>query len=98
GAVEHEQQAPAHHVAQAAIGLAHELCHVRRRDNLLVSIHMIVEAIFWFHPLVWWIGARMIEERECACDEDVVSGGNAPDLYAEAIVKVCKWSTESPLP
>jgi beta-lactamase regulating signal transducer with metallopeptidase domain len=77
--------------------LAHELCHVRRRDNLLVSIHMIVEAVFWFHPLVWWIGARLIEERECACDEDVVSRGNAPDLYAEAILKVCKWSTESPL-
>jgi len=77
--------------------LAHELCHVRRRDNLLALIHMIVEAIFWFHPLVWWIGARLIEERERACDEDVVSRGNAPDLYAEAIVKVCKWSTESPL-
>jgi bla regulator protein blaR1 len=77
--------------------LAHELCHVRRRDNLLVSIHMIVEAIFWFHPLVWWIGARLIEERECACDEDVVSRGNAPDLYAETILKVCKWSIESPL-
>jgi uncharacterized protein (TIGR03435 family) len=77
--------------------LAHEMCHVARRDNLLVSIHMIVEAIFWFHPLVWWIGARLIEERECACDEEVVSRGNAPDLYAEAILKVCKWSTESPL-
>ena len=77
--------------------LAHELCHVRRRDNLLALIHMIVETIFWFHPLVWWIGARLIEERECACDEDVVSRGNAPDLYAEAIVKVCKWSAESPL-
>ena len=77
--------------------LAHELCHVRRRDNLLALIHMIVEAIFWFHPLVWWISARLIEERECACDEDVISRGNAPDLYAEAIVKVCKWSTESPL-
>ena len=77
--------------------LAHELCHVRRRDNLLALVHMIVEAIFWFHPLVWWISARLIEERECACDEDVVSRGNAPDLYAETILKVCKWSTESPL-
>src|SRR4029077_8138415 len=37
--------------------LAHELYHVRRRDNLFASIHMIVEAMFWFHPLVWWIGA-----------------------------------------
>lgn len=44
--------------------LAHEFCHVRRRDNLFAAIHMIGEALFWFHPLVWWIGARMVEERE----------------------------------
>jgi bla regulator protein blaR1 len=36
--------------------LTHELCHVRRRDNLFAAVHMGVEAIFWFHPLVWWIG------------------------------------------
>src|SRR5262249_13598126 len=35
--------------------LAHELCHIRRRDNLAAIVHMGVEAIFWFHPLVWWI-------------------------------------------
>lgn len=49
--------------------LAHELCHVRRRDNLTAAIHMAVEAIFWFHPLVWWIGKRLLDERERACDE-----------------------------
>ena len=36
--------------------LTHELCHVRRRDNLSAVIHMIVEAVFWFYPLVWWLG------------------------------------------
>src|SRR5262249_49023524 len=35
--------------------LVHEQCHVRRRDNLAATVHMIVEALFWFHPLVWWI-------------------------------------------
>src|SRR5260221_566213 len=49
--------------------LAHELCHVHRRDNLFASIHMIVEAMFWFHPLVWWIGAKLLEESERACAE-----------------------------
>ena len=39
--------------------LTHELCHVRRRDNLTAALHMAVEAIFWFHPLVWWLGARL---------------------------------------
>jgi beta-lactamase regulating signal transducer with metallopeptidase domain len=77
--------------------LVHELCHVRRRDNLFASIHMIVESIFWFHPLVWWIGARLVEERERACDEAVLSLGSEPRIYADAIVNVCRLYVESPL-
>jgi bla regulator protein BlaR1 len=77
--------------------LAHELCHVNRRDNLFASIHMLVEAMFWFHPLVWWIGARLVEERERACDEEVLILGSEPRVYAEAIVTVCKAYAESPL-
>ena len=77
--------------------LAHELCHVRRRDNLTSAIHMIVEAVFWFHPLVWWIGARLVEERERACDEAVLSLGSEPQVYAEGILNVCKIYLESPL-
>ena len=77
--------------------LAHELAHVRRRDNLAALIHMLVEAVFWFHPLVWWIGARLVDERERACDEDVVRLGTAPDVYAESILKTCQFYVESPL-
>ncbi len=77
--------------------LAHELCHVRRRDNLTSTVHMIVEAVFWFHPLVWWIGARLLEERERACDEAVLSLGNQPDEYVQGILNVCKNYLESPL-
>jgi uncharacterized protein (TIGR03435 family) len=77
--------------------LTHELCHVQRRDNLTSAIHMIVEAIFWFHPFVWWIGARLVDERERACDEEVLrSGGNA-QVYAQGILNVCKMYHESPL-
>lgn len=77
--------------------VAHELAHIRRRDNLTAALHMLVEAVFWFHPLVWWIGARLIEERERACDEAVLSLGNQPRDYAEAILNVCKLYVESPL-
>ena len=78
--------------------LAHELCHVRRRDNLFAAIHMVVEAIFWFHPLVWWIGSRMVEERELACDEEVLRIGCEPTDYVEGILKVCRFYKESSLP
>ena len=83
--------------AQLQSILAHELCHVRRRDNLAAAIHMLVEATFWFHPLVWWIGARLIEERERACDEEVLRSGSEPGVYAESILQVCKFYLESPL-
>jgi bla regulator protein blaR1 len=68
----------------------HELCHVECRDNLTALLHMLVEAIFWFHPLVWWVGARLVDERERACDEAVLQAGNAPEVYAEGILEVCK--------
>ncbi len=77
--------------------LAHEFCHARRRDNLWSAAHMAVETIFWFHPLVWWIGGRLVEERERACDEDVVRLGNDPSIYASGILGVCRWYVESPL-
>jgi uncharacterized protein (TIGR03435 family) len=77
--------------------LAHELCHIRRRDNLSAAVHMIVEAVFWFHPLVWWISARLMEERERACDEAVLELGSEPQVYAESILETCKLCVESPL-
>jgi len=77
--------------------LAHELCHVQRRDNLTATIHMAVEAIFWFHPLVWWIRERLVEERERACDEEVLRLINNPDVYAEGILNVCRFYLASPL-
>jgi beta-lactamase regulating signal transducer with metallopeptidase domain len=39
--------------------LTHEICHVRRRDNIAAAVQMLVEALFWFHPLVWWLGRQL---------------------------------------
>ncbi len=87
------------HLSAAQIDaiLAHEVAHVRRRDNLSGACHLLVQAAFWFHPFVWWIGARLVDERERACDEAVVSGGNERHAYADGILKTCKLLAESPL-
>jgi bla regulator protein blaR1 len=77
--------------------IAHELWHVRRRDNLAAAIHMVVEAIFWFYPLVWWLGARLVAERERACDEEVLESGSERQAYAESILKICEFCVGSPL-
>lgn len=77
--------------------VAHELCHVRRFDNLTAAMHMLVEAIFWFHPLAWWLGGRLMDERERACDEHVLRTVGQPGLYAQGILNVCKRYVQSPL-
>jgi uncharacterized protein (TIGR03435 family) len=81
--------------AQLDAIVAHELCHVRRRDNLATAIHMGVEALFWFHPVVWWLGSRLMEERERACDEEVLLMGGEPEAYAEGILKICEVYLDS---
>jgi uncharacterized protein (TIGR03435 family) len=82
---------------QLASILAHEVAHVRRRDNLTAAVHMAVQAIFWFHPLVWWLGARLVDERERACDEAVVRSGSERSVYAQTILTACRVFVESPL-
>ena len=78
--------------------LTHESCHLSRRDNLTAAVHMLVEALFWFHPLVWWIGARLIDERERACDEAVVRAGHDRTAYARSLVESCRLYLRSRLP
>ena len=78
--------------------LAHELMHLRRRDNLAAALHMLVESLFWFHPVVWWIERRMVEERERACDEAVVVHLGSAETYAESLLRACRFCVECPLP
>jgi D-alanyl-D-alanine endopeptidase (penicillin-binding protein 7) len=49
--------------------LAHELAHVRRWDYLVNLLQSAVEALLFFHPVVWWLSARMRAERELVADE-----------------------------
>ncbi|WP_082536731.1 MULTISPECIES: M56 family metallopeptidase [unclassified Roseateles] len=49
--------------------LAHELAHVRRWDYLANLLQSAVEALLFFHPVVWWLSARMRAERELVADE-----------------------------
>jgi len=76
--------------------LAHEFCHFRRRDNLTAAVHMLVESLFWFHPLIWWLGRRLMHERERACDEAVLAAGNDPRVFAEGILNVCRFYIQTP--
>jgi bla regulator protein blaR1 len=83
--------------AQLDAIVAHELAHAGWRDNMVAAVHMFIEALFWFHPMIWWLGAKLVQERERACDEEVLRLGKDPQAYAEGILKICEFYLESPL-
>lgn len=72
--------------------MLHELIHIQRRDNLIGTLQMIVCALLWFHPLVWFINSKLFDERELACDEEVLKIHGSPHAYAASILKVVRFS------
>jgi GWxTD domain-containing protein len=76
--------------------VAHEMAHVRRRDNLTTAFHMVVTALVWFHPFVWWIGRQLVNERERASDEAALGSGHSAEAYAEGLLKICRASVGLP--
>jgi len=66
--------------------LIHELAHIRRHDDWTNLIQKITRAVFFFHPAVWWIDARLSLEREMACDEAVLAATGNPHAYAGCLI------------
>lgn len=68
--------------------LKHELAHVLRRDVLWQLITSIVTNLFWFQPLTWWANRELKIERERACDDQVIAGGEHAADYATMLVQL----------
>jgi beta-lactamase regulating signal transducer with metallopeptidase domain/Leucine-rich repeat (LRR) protein len=67
--------------------LAHELSHVARFDAGVNLLQVMAQAVYWFHPLVWWANRKIRQEREKCCDETAVAQLNTPpEHYTGAIV------------
>jgi beta-lactamase regulating signal transducer with metallopeptidase domain len=66
--------------------LLHELTHAARYDDVSKLIEELARTIFWFHPLVLWLLARIDREREEVCDAAVVRAGISPRDLAGVLV------------
>ncbi|MBC7448736.1 MAG: M56 family metallopeptidase [Hymenobacteraceae bacterium] len=85
--------------AQLDAILAHELAHIPRHDYLLNIVQATIEALFFFHPAIWWMSAQVRREREHCCDDLAVRalGGDARPL-ARALAALAEWSAAVPAP
>jgi len=68
--------------------LLHELAHIKRHDFLFNTIQSIIEVIFYYHPVIWWLSAQIRKEREHCCDDQILSIGVDKIVYARALSNV----------
>jgi beta-lactamase regulating signal transducer with metallopeptidase domain len=76
--------------------LAHELAHVLRNDYVFNIIQSVIEALFYFHPAVWWISAQIRNERENCCDDMAIQLCGNSMTYAKSLVSVQEMAYYSP--
>jgi len=79
--------------------LGHELSHILRFDAAVNILQIMAQAIFWFHPFVWWANKKIRAEREKCCDEMAIAriGAKVKD-YSSAIVNILISEYESTRP
>jgi beta-lactamase regulating signal transducer with metallopeptidase domain len=81
--------------AQLDIVLTHEGEHARRRDSLVQWLALLNRALFWFHPVAWWLERHLSALAEEACDNVVLARGHNPRVYAEYLLELARSVTRS---
>lgn len=53
------------------LSLRHELTHIQRRDLVGKALLLVVCALYWFDPLVWYMSHVAGQDMEAACDSQL---------------------------
>jgi beta-lactamase regulating signal transducer with metallopeptidase domain len=72
--------------------VVHEAAHLARRDDAVLLLQRVIEALLPLHPAVRWITRQIDLEREIACDDFVVETLRNPRSYARCLTRVVELS------
>jgi beta-lactamase regulating signal transducer with metallopeptidase domain len=71
--------------------IAHELAHIKRYDNLWMKIQSVLQIVYFFNPVAWYVNSKISLSRECICDTMVLSREKiSKSNYGNGIVTVLK--------
>ena len=78
--------------------LAHELAHIRRHDYLVNLLQGMVEALLFYHPVVWWLSHRIRIEREQVADRLAADVLDDPRRIALALAELDRFGNTPSAP
>jgi beta-lactamase regulating signal transducer with metallopeptidase domain len=68
--------------------IVHELAHVLRSDFGWQLVLRILQAVLWFHPLIWLAERRIHFVRERACDDFTIHALGSGNKYANTLLAI----------
>ncbi|MHC4557685.1 MAG: M56 family metallopeptidase [Planctomycetota bacterium] len=74
--------------------LSHELAHIQRWDCWTNLLQRVIEAIFFFHPLVWYASSQLTQQREQICDNYVIEKGAPIMDYTKLLSRIAGQGLE----
>ncbi len=80
---------PAEQIVQIFI---HELAHIIRRDQFILTVQQIVRVLFWAHPLVERVSQRLTRASEEICDNHVLAI-TPTKVYSQTLLVVAELAT-----
>ena len=72
--------------------LRHELMHFKRRDHITGLLLSLLNAVYWFNPIVWLASRQIHADMETACDSGVVRHFSSEEKTAYAAVILSLFS------
>ena len=76
--------------------LLHELAHILRKDYILNILQSVIELLFFYHPVTWWITGMIRQEREHICDDLAVAVNQDHINYIKALTTMEELNSKSP--
>ena len=81
--------------------LAHEHCHLKRKDHIIKPLAFLLLTLHWFNPLCWLAFHLMGRDMEMSCDEQVLEQENGDrKVYSTALLSFAanrRFPAPSPL-
>jgi beta-lactamase regulating signal transducer with metallopeptidase domain len=70
--------------------LLHELTHYKRKDLFVNYMLIVLQAVHWFNPVIWYCFNRIRQDMELAADESVLLYLNSSEQkeYGKALLTV----------
>lgn len=83
--------------ARLRYGLAHEWSHIERGDLLRWHLATLVQFLFFWQPLFWWLRRQLRLSQDYLADALAARQANEAEDYAAYLVAVAKRSLGVPL-